>query len=326
MNKLIHLIATAVIGTATISSQAADVTPVHTEQAPGFFRQSVGTATVTALYDGYIGLTPTLLKGMSATDIQTLLAKMFQKSDNGIQTAVNAYLVHTGKELVLVDAGAAKCFGPTMGNIVANIKAAGYQPDDIDTVLLTHMHPDHICGLVDAGGKAVFPRATVWGAKSEAAFWLDKNIEQAAPEGNRPFFEMAQHAIAPYAQAGRFRTFAPGESLPAGFTVMPSAGHTPGHTSYLLTSANESLLIWGDIIHAHAVQLAHPEVAIEFDVTPTQAIASRKAILEQVATQRLMIAGAHMPFPGMGHLHKDANGYSWVPVEFAPLTKPVPTK
>ena len=319
MSKLFKLIAIFAISVSAISTQAADVVPVRTEQAPGFFRAGVGRVTVTALYDGYIGIAPTLLKGMSADDIQTLLTRMFQASDNGIQTAVNAFLVHTGKNLVLVDAGAASCFGQTMGNIVANIKAAGYRPEDIDTVLLTHMHPDHICGLVDASGKAVFSRATVWGAKSEADFWLDKKVEMAAPEGHRPFFQMAQHAIEPYAHAGRFKTFSPGDQLVAGFSAVPSPGHTPGHTSYLLQSGQEGLLIWGDIIHAHAVQLAHPEVSIEFDVTPAQAIESRKEVLERVAQQRLMVAGAHMPFPGMGHLGKETQGYSWVPVEFGPI-------
>ena len=317
--KLFKLIAAVALSVAALGSQAADVAPLRTEQAPGFFRERVGSATVTALYDGHIALAPSLLKGMSAANIQSLLTRMFQTGDDGIQTAVNAYLIHTGDHLVLVDAGAAGCFGPTMGNIVANLKAAGYHPEDIDTVLLTHMHPDHICGLVDATGKAVFSQATVWGANGEAAFWLDKKTEMAAPEGNRPFFQMAQRAIAPYAESGRFKTFVPGEQLVAGFSAVPSPGHTPGHTSYLLQSNKEQLLIWGDIIHAHAVQLVHPEVSIEFDVTPAQAIQSRKAILEKVAQQRLLVAGAHLPFPGIGHIRKDAKAYSWVPVEFGPI-------
>lgn len=326
MSKLFNLIAALTIGAASFNIQAADVVPDRTEQASGFFRERVGSATVTALYDGYIDLPPSLLKGMSAANIQTLLARMFQETDGGVQTAVNAYLIHTDKNLVLIDTGAASCFGPTMGNIVANIKASGYQPEDIDTVLLTHMHPDHICGLVNAKGEAVFPRATVWGATSEAAFWLDKNVELTAPEDARPFFGMAQNAIEPYVKSERFKTFAPGEQLLTGFSVVPTPGHTPGHTSYLLQSGKDGMLIWGDIIHAYAVQLNHPEVSIEFDVTPAQAIKSRKTVLEKVANQRLLVPGAHLPFPGIGHLRKDAKGYSWVPVEFGPIKNAAQSK
>lgn len=304
---------------AAISLVAHAAPPQLTQQAPGFYREQVGDFTVTAVYDGYIRLAPALLKGMSAQDVQSLLARMFQSADNGgVQTAVNAFLVHTGKQLVLVDAGAAKCFGPTMGNIVENVKAAGYKPSDVDTVLLTHMHPDHICGLVTADGKPAFPKATVYAAAQEASFWLDKKVAQAAPEGNRPFFKMAQDAIAPYVAKGAFKTFENGAQLVPGFSAVPTNGHTPGHTSYLIESGKDKLLLWGDIVHAHAIQLRHPEVSVEFDASPEQAIVARQRIFEQSARQGWLIGGAHLPFPGLGHVRKDDAGYSWVPVEYAP--------
>lgn len=319
MNHCFKIITALALSAAAATGQAADHLSMPTEQAPGFFRERVGTALLTALYDGDFSLKPTLLKGMAADSIQHLLAQMFQDSGPVVQTAVNAYLVQTADQLVLVDAGAAACFGPTMGHIVSNLQAAGYQPEDVDVVLLTHMHPDHICGLVDGDGQAVFSRATVWGAGDEAAYWLDPAIARQAAESNRPFFAMAQQAIAPYRKAGRFRTFVPGDALPAGFSVVPSPGHTPGHTSYLFHSGADNLLIWGDIIHAYAVQLPHPEVSIEFDTTPARAIESRQRLLQQVAGEKLLVAGAHMPFPGVGHIRKDEQGYHWVPVEFGPL-------
>lgn len=312
-------IASAALALFSVSAIAADVPVNQTEQAPGFFRSSVGDYTVTALYDGYVNLEPSLLKGLSEDDIQSLLARMFQKSDKGMQTAVNGFLIHTGENLVLVDAGAAKCFGPTVGNIIPNIQAAGYQPEDVDTVLVTHMHADHICGLVSPDGNSAFPNATVWASSDDADFWLSKDTADAAPADAKPFFEMAQNSIAPYQASQNFKTFTTGDTIVPGFSVVPTPGHTPGHTAYLLQSGDESLLIWGDIVHSHAVQLAHPEVSIEFDVDSAQAIESREAILEKSAENRWMIAGAHLPFPGLGHLRKESKGYSWIPVAFAPL-------
>ncbi|MCK2097443.1 MBL fold metallo-hydrolase [Thauera aromatica] len=314
-----RLLALAAFGLTVSAAGAQGVPPSPTVQVPGFFHQAVGTHTVTALYDGYVKLAPQLLQGLNAKEIQTLLARTFQAGDDSVQTAVNGYLVHGGNKLILVDAGAARCFGPTMGHLVDNLRAAGYRPEEVDTVLLTHMHPDHLCGLVSAEGQAVFPRATVWGAKEDADYWLDPGAAAAAPEARRAFFAMAQAALAPYAAQGRFRTFAKGDTLPGGIGVVPTPGHTPGHASYLLQSGAERLLIWGDIIHAHGVQLTRPEVSIEFDVDPAQAVRSRRAVLARAADEGWWVAGAHLPFPGLGRLRPEAAGYAWVPVEYGPL-------
>lgn len=291
-------------------------------QVPGYYRYQVGDAVVTAVYDGYINLASSLLKDIDAKDIQTLLAKMFQEEGSeGVQTAVNAYIVKMNNELVLIDSGAAKCFGPTMGNIVDNIKAAGYAPDQVKKVLLTHMHPDHICGLVTADGKAAFPNATVIASQSEKDFWLNPKVAEAAPEGSKPFFKMAQDSIEPYLAKGAFRTFKSGDNVLPGIDSLPTPGHTPGHTSFMLTSANKNMLIWGDIVHSHAVQFANPEVSIEFDTDNKLAVETRKQTFEEAAQGKWLVAGAHLPFPGIGHVRKDERGYTWVPVEYAQLAK-----
>jgi glyoxylase-like metal-dependent hydrolase (beta-lactamase superfamily II) len=302
-------------GTSAIHAAPA----AQTDQAPGFYRQVIGDSTVTALYDGYIELKPSLLKGLESKDIEKLLARTFQKTDPGFQTAVNAYLVHTGSNLVLIDAGASKCFGPTLGNIVQNIEAAGYQATDVDTVLVTHMHPDHLCGVTSAEGKAAFPNATLLASQGDADFWLSDKIAAAAPEGAKPLYKMAQDAVAPYKAAEKFRTFKNGDALLPGLSVVPTPGHTPGHTSFLLESKGQNLLIWGDIIHSHAVQMQHPEVSMEFDVDSAQAIKTRKELMEKVAGTGWWIAGAHLPFPGIGHIRKEQKGYAWVPAEYGPL-------
>lgn len=301
--------------TLAASAQAAP----RDEQAPGYYRQKVGNLTVTALYDGYVDIDSKLLKGMQAKDLHALLERLFVQDRNGVQTAVNAYLVQDGERVVLVDTGAAQCFGPTLGNILENIRRAGYTPDEIGTVLLTHLHPDHACGLLTADGKQAFPQATVWASKADADYWLSADQTARAGDGQKPMFEMAQRAVAPYAAQNRLRTYTNGSELLPGFTVVPTPGHTPGHSSYLFRSAGQSLLIWGDIIHSHAVQMPHPEVSIEFDSDQPQAIRTRRTVLANVSEQGWLIGGAHLPFPGLGHVRKESQGYRWVPVEYGPI-------
>ncbi|MGP0174734.1 MBL fold metallo-hydrolase [Pseudomonas sp. NCHU5208] len=288
-------------------------------QVPGYYRMMLGDFEVTALYDGYIDLPATLLKGIADKDLQSLLARMFVQATPGVQTAVNAYLINTGSHLVLIDTGAAQCFGPTLGAVRANLEASGYKPEQIDTVLLTHLHPDHACGLLDAEGKPAFPNASVAVPKSEADFWLSKANMAKAAEGMQGMFKLAQSAVAPYIQANRFKPYQQVDTLLPGFTQLPSPGHTPGHTSYLLKSGEQSLLVWGDIVHSHAVQFAKPEVVIEFDVDSDKARESRQRLLAEAADERLWVAGAHLPFPGIGHVRKESQGYAWVPAEFSPI-------
>jgi len=309
----------AALASLMFASLAATAAPAQVkEQVPGFYRQQVGDVVVTALYDGYVDIGSKLLKGMQAKDLQSLMARMFVVDKNGVQTAVNGFLVHTQDKLVLVDAGAAQCFGPTMGGLVNNIRAAGYKPEDVDAVLLTHLHPDHACGLTQ-GTTAVFPNATVWASQKDADYWLSNAAAQQAPEDKKPFFKMAQDAVAPYKAKGALHTYADGAQPLPGFSVLGTPGHTPGHSSYLVTSKGQTLLLWGDIVHSHSVQMAHPEVSIEFDSDQQQAIKTRKAVFAQAAAKGWLIAGAHMPFPGLGHIRKDARGYSWVPVEYGPV-------
>lgn len=309
----------AALGLTFALMGAAQAAPVQTAQAPGFHRMALGDFVVTALYDGYVDLDPKVLTGASPQDVQRLLADMFAQRAGGMQTAVNGYLVHTGAQLVLIDTGSGHCFGPTLGQLDSNLQAAGYTPADVDAVLLTHLHPDHACGLVTPQGQARFPRAKVYAAREEAAYWLSNTIASAAPEAARPMFAMAAQAVAPYQESGRFIAYDGDPGIMPGLSIVESPGHTPGHRSYRLSSGGQTLLIWGDIVHNHAVQLPRPEIAIEFDVESGQAVATRRQILAEAARERLWIGGAHLPFPGLGHVRPDGAGYVWVPLEYAPL-------
>jgi len=305
-------------------ANAAEMTLVEQQrtQVPGYYRMMLGDVEVTALYDGVFTMDPALLKGASADDIQSLIARMFQASTPGVQTAVNAFLVHTGKNLILVDTGSQACFGPTLGNVSKNLAVSGYSPEQVDTVLLTHLHPDHACGLLAADGSAAYPNATVIVPKGEEAYWLSKELMAVAPEGAQPFFKMAMAAVAPYQASGHFKTFSQGESPIEGVEAVPTYGHTPGHTGYMIGTEQHSLMLWGDIVHNYASQFVRPEIAIEFDSDSEQAIETRKKVFAQAADDKLWVGGAHMPFPGIGHVRKEDVGYSWVPVEYAPITAP----
>ncbi len=294
--------------------------PQQKTQVPGYYRLMLGNVEVTALYDGAIDLDEKLLKNVHKRDLQRLLARQFLQGPK-VQTAVNAYLINTGSQLVLVDAGAAKLFGPGLGNIVANLKAAGYAPEQVDAVLITHLHGDHVNGLVTPEGQRVFANAEIWSARADNDFWLSESIAAQAPKDFQPFFKMSRDAAAPYLAAGKWKTFDSDRELLPGISSVDTRGHTPGHASYLVKNGGEQLLILGDLVHNHAVQFARPDVAFEYDNDTKQAVATRKRIFALAAREKLMVAGMHLPFPGVGHVRKEPKGYAWVPVEFGPTSR-----
>lgn len=290
-------------------------------QVPGYYRMQLGQFEVTALYDGAIELDVALLKNAKAADLQRLLSRMFVGNPK-MQTAVNAYLINTGSHLVLVDTGAAKLFGPSLGNVLQNMKAAGYEPAQVDTVVITHLHGDHMGGLNDASGQPLFPKAKILVSQADNDFWLSQKVADAAPAKAQPFFKMARDTAAPYLASGQWATFTDGSALVPGIQAVKANGHTPGHTAYAVESDGQKLLIWGDVVHAHAVQFARPGVSIEFDIDQKQAIATRRSIMKAMAASKSLVAGMHLPFPGIGHVRAEGKGsYSWVPIEFAPLPK-----
>ncbi len=168
-------------------------------------------------------------------------------------------------------------------------------------------------------GKPAYPNATVWLSKADADYWLNPASEATAPTGVRFAFPLARNAVAPYQASGHLRTFSPGDALPGGAVAMDTHGHTPGHVSYRFDSQGQSLLVWGDVLHFHAVQFAHPEAAFEADSDRTAAIASRRGLLQQATANGWWVAGAHLPFPGLGHVRGEGKAYAWVPAEYSPL-------
>jgi glyoxylase-like metal-dependent hydrolase (beta-lactamase superfamily II) len=305
-------------GLAAFTLAAHAGAPQQKTQVPGWYRTMVGDFEVTALYDGFLDLKPKeLLKFTHAGEVERGLKRELISGDT-VQTSVNAYLVNTGQQLILVDTGTAQAFGPTLGHVAENLKAAGYDPAQVDLVLLTHLHGDHVAGLLTPDGKILFPKAKVMASAPEAAFWLDDAVKARAPKDAQEFFDIAKKSVAPYQASGQWATFEPNAQIAPGVTALRT-GHTPGHSSYVFESKGQKLIVLGDVIHIGAVQFARPDVAISFDTDSKAAIASRKALFAQAAKDRTLLAGAHLAFPGLGRVRAEGAGYVWVPLTYSPL-------
>jgi glyoxylase-like metal-dependent hydrolase (beta-lactamase superfamily II) len=300
------------LGMAATAQAAA---PMVKTQAPGYYRLMLGNFEVTALSDGTVDLpVDKLLTHTTPEKVAKALASNFQKAP--LETSVNAYLINTGSKLVLIDTGAAGLFGPTLGRLLANLKAAGYSAEQVDEIYITHMHADHVGGLM-VGSELAFPNAVVRADQHDADFWLSQaNLDKAAPEA-KGFFQGAMASLNPYVAAGHFKPFSGDTELAPGIQAHASYGHTPGHTVYVVQSQGQKLVLWGDLMHVAAVQFAQPTVTIQFDTDTQAAAAVRQRAFAEAAKQGYLVAAAHLPFPGVGHLRKSGAGYAYLPVTYS---------
>ena len=196
--------------------------------------------------------------------------------------------------------------GPTLGKLADNLRALGVTPGEIGAIFLTHLHPDHSNGLVDDDGRALYPDAEVILHEQEAAFWLDRDEASAPTERISRNIAKARVTTGPY--RARMRTVRDGEALP-GVSAVLMPGHTPGHTGWLIQSGNDSLLIWGDLVHLAAIQVPRPDTGLIFDVDPGMAGETRKRMFDRIAADRLQVAGAHIDFPGFGTLTRKGTDF-----------------
>lgn len=309
------VLAAAAASAIVVPATATAAAPFAKQQAPGFYRLTVGDFEVTALSDGTTALpVDTLLTHTTPAQVKKTLAESYLKTP--LETSVNAYLVNTGDKLVLIDAGAAGLFGPTLGKLAANLKAAGYQPEQVDEIYVTHMHPDHVGGLM-AGAERAFPNATVRADKHDADFWLSQANLDKAPADSKGFFQGAMASLNPYVAAGKFKPFEGNTDLVPGLKAVAAPGHTPGHSLYVAESKGQKIVFWGDLMHVAGVQFAHPSVTIQFDSDSKAAAAQRRKAYADAAKQGYLVAGAHLAFPGIGRLRAQGNGYVWLPVNYA---------
>lgn len=281
----------------------------HADQSPGFYRFRLGVMRVTVLSDG-----------TASRDLSHIMSKpddvraAFAASHEAlpVDLSINCYLIETGEHRILIDTGAGELFGSDAGALVRNLRASGYEPEDIDAILLTHIHGDHSGGL-SLGGVRVFPNATVHVDQRDVAHWLSREVQAAAPADRQTTFEQSHKTVDPYLEAGRLSPFDGATTFFPGIRSVPEPGHTPGMTGYMIESEGQRLFVWGDIIHAAEIQFRDPTVTIEYDVEPGQAAETRAAILADAAREGYLVGGAHLSFPGVGHVRQEEGHYAWAP-------------
>ncbi len=290
-------------------------------QGNGFYRFKVGELECFVVSDGDIKAPlPMFAANVSKTQAENALRDYLLATDR-LALHVNTLLVRSGNKTVLIDTGAGANLGPTTGQLITNLARAGFAPEDITDVVFTHAHGDHAGGNTDATGKIVFPNALFHFSQNEWETWTAKNVnlgQTKVDEKTRKFYiELAQKNLLPLKD--RIRLFKPGAEIVTGVSSVAAVGHTPGHTAYLIASGSESVLHAGDFAHHYAFQIAHPEWFTAVDFDPHQAVATRKKLLDRAATDRTLIVGSHMPFPGLGHIRVRNNrrtSFEWIPVEW----------
>ncbi len=269
--------------------------------------KTIGDIEVTALGDGVLTTSLDVVLGMERDEKERLAGI---KATDPLPISVNAFLLKRAGRHALIDTGAGHTMGPTLGRLPENLRALAVAPDEIDTIFLTHLHPDHSNGLVDAAGRPHYPNAELVVHETEAAFWLDRDVTTAPNDRIRRGIANNRVSTAPY--RGRLRTVLDGEAMP-GVAAVLMAGHTPGHTGWLIQSGQDGLLIWGDLVHLAAIQMARPDTGLVYDVDPQTACATRKRMFDRIAADKLKVGGAHMDFPGFGAIVRKGAGFGFEP-------------
>ncbi len=299
-----------------LGSAVQAAAPQQKTQAPGYYRFMLGEVEITALSDGTFQMEPGGMLHINPQQLEPALARAYLKSP--IETSVNGFLVNTGSKLVLVDTGAGTLFGPALGRLLGNLEASGYRPEQVDEIYITHMHGDHIGGLL-ADAKPTYPNAVVRAARQEADFWLSKPHMDAAPKDRKEGYQAAMNMLNPYIAAGKFKPFDGDIELVPGIRARAALGHTAGHTVYVVESKGQKLVLWGDLMHVASIQFPDPTVTISFDTDSDMAAAQRKRVFADAAEQSLWVAGAHLSFPGIGHLRAVGSEYLFVPANYSAL-------
>lgn len=279
-----------------------------------FRRVSLGDVEIIALRDGvtHLPLNERYVANASFDQVKALAIEL-GLSTTEVELPFTGFLILTGQRRILLDSGLGEFGTPreTTGGLLDSLKMAGFTPEEIDTVLITHFHADHISGLRNRAGQFVFPNAKVWVSSREYDFWMSKDNMAAFPE-RKTAFELAQRVFTgmPTAMLNRYE---PGGEVAPGVFSIPAYGHTPGHTIYEVRGGNRPFHYIGDMINVPGFFARHPEWAVASDMDAAAALKVRKNFLDRLEADAL-VGGFHFPFPAIGSLKVAEQGYRFVPL------------
>jgi glyoxylase-like metal-dependent hydrolase (beta-lactamase superfamily II) len=305
------------------SAPARAAAPPAGKQAPSFYRYKVGSHEITVVADGAntFPLGDTFVLNAKKDDVNGALEAAYMPRDK-VTIVFNPIVVNNGSKVVLIDTGNGPgAFASTkgaVGQLPANLAAAGFDSKAIDVVVISHFHGDHVNGLVNADGSPAFPNAEVMVPAKEFAFWMDDGEMSRAPKGrmedlfknNRRIFEPIKDKVTRYEWD---------KEIVSGITAVATTGHTPGHTSYVVASGSSKVYIQSDVTNHPALFVRHPDWHAFFDQDPVEAEATRRRIYDMLAAEKMLVQGFHYPFPSLGHVEKDGSAYREIPVAWNPV-------
>jgi len=291
--------------------------PAFAQQTPdpaqGFYRYKIGAVDVTAIYDGIWEKPhdPAFIKNASVEETKEALG-ISGLPTGFVSIPLTVVVLTVGGRHILVDSGSGGQWQPTAGKLNANMKAAGIDPGGIKTILISHFHPDHIFGLMEKGtNKPVFPDAELVVAAKEYNWWTEPGRVEKLPEARKPLGQRIQSVFPTWKN---FTLVESEKEVAPGIRLVEAPGHTPGHAAFLVSSGNQQLMVSNDTAYVPALLAPHPEWQGVYDQDGPLAVKTRKALIDRVIAEKMMICGAHFPFPGAGRFAKDGEGYAFVPV------------
>jgi glyoxylase-like metal-dependent hydrolase (beta-lactamase superfamily II) len=294
----------------------AQTQPTTIQTNAAVYRFKIGNFNAMTVSDGNLTITPSFfIPNADPTEVKDSLYNSFLPSDRDYLFYVNALYIDTGEHKILIDAGAGQAFGDTAGYLGQNLKSAGVDPESIDMVLITHAHGDHIAGLIAADGNLTYPNAEYYISQAEWDFWTDPQVSLPNSlvdnKTKRSLIQGAQQTLSLIKDKTQFFEFE--DEIIPGIIATDTSGHTPGHTSFLITSGQEKLIATGDIFYSDPLNLEHPDWEVAFDSDAEKGLATRQEFLEQVSESRVELLVPHMPFPGLGHVSAQEDRYAWKP-------------
>lgn len=306
----------AALGSGVVRAAGA-VLPAG-RQVAGLYRYRLGGFELTAINDGvwHLPIDQEFVRNASWADVQQAMRAAYLPAVDNLPLSFTALLVNTGTRLVLIDTGTGGQIAPTAGLLEANLAAAGASPRAIDTIIISHFHPDHIDGLKTKDDELVFPGAEILVPEAEWDFWMDDANLRSAPEVVRSYFLNARRVFRNI--PGNLSRYRAGQEIVPGITAVAAPGHTPGHQALAIASGNDAMLLLSDTSTHPALFVRHPEWQAAFDLDGALAVQTRRRLLDQVSADRMLVAGYHFPFPACGHIARTAGGYELYPTQWQP--------